>query len=59
MHMANRRRSSGFGPERISDSDIIAYSTLRQTWLELWELDAVYKLDDVYMTVFCSEKGNE
>ena len=58
LHMANRRSSSGFGPNRITDQDILAYFTLRQCWLELWELDAIYKLDDVYMEVFNSNKGS-
>ena len=56
LHLSNRRGSNGFGVDKIKDIDLLCWSILHQTFFEEWELDAIYRLDDVFISVFSSDK---
>lgn len=48
--LSQKRTSNGFGPNPISDAEIIAWSSLRRITLTPFDIDAINALDDVFMT---------
>lgn len=49
MSLHTTRGSNGFGPARISFSDIDAYQRIRRVTLEPWEIDAIRRADAAYI----------
>lgn len=44
-----RRKAGGWGPEPISDADILAHSQVHGLDLRPWEMAAVFEIDDLWL----------
>lgn len=44
-----RRKAGGFGPEPITDADLLAYSQVHGANLRPWEMATVFDLDDLWL----------
>jgi len=49
MALHRTRGSNGFGPARISFTDMDAYQRLRRMTLDPWEIEAIGRADSAYM----------
>lgn len=48
LHM-RRRKAGGWGVEPLSDSDLLAYSQVRQENLRPWEMAVIFDIDDLWL----------
>ena len=49
LHLSRRRSNNGYGENRISDADVVAWAQLHKIYLMPFEIDAIEAMDDVYM----------
>lgn len=48
IHLHSRRGSTGMGPARITDEQIISWQRLHHVALPGWQIDAIYRSDDAF-----------
>jgi len=57
--MHNRRTSNGFGANPINYTEIDSYFNLQRYRPELWEIQAINKLDDIVLDCYAAEAKRE
>lgn len=53
--LSNARQYGEFGPMPITFLEIFAWSNLKQTRLDFWELDAIKAIDRVFLLEACKK----
>lgn len=56
LDLHNRRDYGEAGPKRSSWSEIQAWQNVRQMRLEVWQLNLVLRIEDIYFAVLAEKK---
>lgn len=59
LSLHHRRGGNGFGPNRIAWGEVAAWCSLHGIRLAAWELDAIMRLDDVFLLTMSKPGPNE
>jgi hypothetical protein len=59
LRLASRRQSSGFGPMKLSWSEIDAFNRLSGLVLRPWEIEVIEALDGAWMAAQATSKEVE
>jgi hypothetical protein len=59
MELHRARSNNGFGPCPLSYSDINSWTILTKQKLDVWELDALLKLDVVFLSTKSKGKSKD
>jgi len=53
------RQSHGYGPQRLSNEEIYAWTQLYQQRLQLWEINALRAMDRAYLNAVAKKSDEE
>lgn len=59
LQLHGSRGSSGWGPQRITFVDIDAWQRVNGVTFEPWEISAIRKLDDIWLSEFAPKPKGE